>query len=482
MAEFSFHIDDDLTGAGEFAEATGLNLGNTLAFAVPGQVTHIRWRVPATPPGAAEGALYQVVDSDPPVSSTPGTLLGSQAFAALVANTWQTVELSAPVAVVPGVAYRPATFGSPVGRYRARGTFHQLGRTRNYIYSHADNTGLFGHTNLRNGTFFAGSVLAYPRDNFNATAYFVDVVFVPDYLVVRPDWTPDLSATPGLYALGGDVEFSEDVTIQGVRWYRPAGGTPGDVAVTIYDQLTQAVLATGSALAGDLDDGWNLIELDAPYAGSAGVVYTYAAQSDGTHGYTSSVALPYTSPDGAAQIIQTRYESGGGYPATEWGSGMHGVDVAFVVGGEPEPAEGTLAGNLNLAAALTGSRPSQGALSGTLGLAPALTGARASAGALAGSVGLSPALTGARESLGTLPANLGLAPSLTGARPSLGVLAANLRLTVALTGTNGESGREVEPFPFPPDPVAGWPHPSSPVSGYPWATRPVKSFQEVPTP
>lgn len=171
--------------------------------------------------------------------------------------------------------------------------------------------------------------------------------------------------------------------------------------------------------------------------------------------------------------------------------GAYLVDVVFEPGAV-EPSEGTLAANLNLAPALTGARASQGTLAGAVNLAPALTGARASAGALAGAVNLqtalagarasqgavagavnlAPALAGARASLGALGAGIALTPALAGARPSLGALAAGLNLTVSLTGTNGETGRPVAPFPFPPGPA----------SGFPWTLRPVKSFQEVSHP
>jgi hypothetical protein len=331
------------------------------------------------------------------------------------------------------------------------------------------------------------------------------------------DWTPEFTADAGLYAFGGDVTFDEDVTISGVWWYHPPGGTAGDVDVTIYT-LAQAVLASGQRLAGAIVDGWQTIPLSAPYAAAAGT-YTIAAQTAGTHGY-GSVSLPITSADGIAHLIQTRYESGGGYPFTEWGSGQHGWDVEYAAGAPVEPSQGELNTGLNLATALTGARtsagelatglnlassiatrrdssgelatglslataltgsaPHGGTLSAALNLAPALAGARPSQGAVHAGLALAPSLAGARASLGALHAGLNLSPALIGARRSLGALAASLRLQLALTGSDGQAGRAVTPWPTPPEPVAGFPHPSGSVSGFPWPPRPVRSYQEVP--
>lgn len=471
MAE-SFYTDADLAGASAAFDAAGVTLGGAFAFPV-GTVTHVRFRAtPTLSGGTYVGALYQTVSEDPPAGSPPrGVLLDQATFGALSADAWNLVRLPVPPQTDPSDTYRAAVFSS-VGRYMARGSFYAAGNiTRGNILGFQDGAAPPGLASIRNGTFFYAAGLSYPQDAFNAAAYFVDTVFEVGWRRVTPTFLPDLTSSAGLYAFGVDVVFTEAVSMDSVWWYQPAG-TIEDVAVTIYDQATQTPLATGTGLAASLAVGWNRIPVTVPVTATIGTTYTFAAETDGTHGYTNTVSLPITSPDGLAELVQTRYESGGGYPATDWGSGRHGVDAGYQTGGAPAPAEGTLAANLDLAAALTGARDSQGALASTLDLAAALTGARASEGALAGSLGLAPALTGARESLGSLAAGLGLSPSLTGARPSLGSLAAGLNFTVSLTGTNGETGRPVAPFPFPPGPA----------SGFPWPPRPVKSFQEVSHP
>lgn len=469
----SFYTDADLAGASEAFDAAGVSLGTGFLFGEIGTITHVRFRAHSTLSGGTySGGVYQTIQDDPPGGSAPrGQLLSSATFGTITAGAWNTVRLPVPPQTELEVPYRAAFFSS-VGRYLARGSFFASGNiTRGNIVGLQDGAAPAGFTSLRNGTFFYAGALSYPQDAFNAAAYFADLIFEAGWRRVTPTFEPDLNSLAGLYAFGVDVEFSDVVSMDSVWWYQPAG-TIEDVDVTIYDQATQTPLATGTALAASLAVGWNRIPVVTPVDSVIGTAYTFAAQTDGTHGYTNSVSLPISSPDGLAELVQTRYESGGGYPATDWGSGRHGVDAGYSPSGAPAPAEGTLALGLDLAPALTGARASQGALALGLDLQAALTGARASQGALSAGLGLSVALSGERDALGQLQAGLGLAPSLTGARASLGSLALGLNLTVNLTGTNGESGRPVTPYPFTPRPVAG----------FPWSTRPVKSFEEVEQP
>jgi hypothetical protein len=182
--------------------------------------------------------------------------------------------------------------------------------------------------------------------------------------------------------------------------------------------------------------------------------------------YTSGAQVPTVTTDAVPDTSGGRKLVTLLYPAT--GAILAGnLGLAAALTGARDSA-GAIAAALNLQAALTGARASQGALAGALNLQAALTGTRASQGALSAGLGLSVTLSGERGSLGQLQAGLGLASSLTGARASLGVLAGSLHLAVSLTGTNEEEGRAVRPFPYPPR--AG--------AGFPWTPRPVKSFEE----
>lgn len=328
MAE-SFHTDADLTGASAAFDGSGVTVGESYTFAKHGRITHIRFRAtPTLSGGTYTGALWRITDSDPAAGSGDGTLYGQADFGALTADAWNLVALPTAKPVRNGFAYRAGTYTS-VGRYMARTNFYNgAAITRGNITGVQDAAGAGGFT-LRNGVFFYATGLSYPQDVFNSATYLVDVVYEPANCI-RPTLVPELTSDAGLYAFGIDFTTNTPLIIPGVWWYQPSGGTVADVTARLYTQATQTQLATGTALAASLVvDEWNLIEFSSPYTIATGTTYTAATQTSGRHAYDNTVSLPTTDPTGRVTMTNTRYESGGGYPATSWGSGQHGIDVEF---------------------------------------------------------------------------------------------------------------------------------------------------------
>lgn len=175
MTEF-FHVDADLTGAGEFFDATGLALGQTFTFGVEGEVSSIRFRSPAVFTGGTNRvALYQTTDDDPPAGAGAGTELANVEVTTYSPDTWVVMPIT-PVAVVPGVPYRSVWWNS-VGRYRARGAFWNTAAiTRGNITGIQDNVPTAGF-DLHQAVFQVTGSIAYPKDSFNASCYFVDLGF-----------------------------------------------------------------------------------------------------------------------------------------------------------------------------------------------------------------------------------------------------------------------------------------------------------------
>jgi hypothetical protein len=247
---------------------------------------------------------------------------------------------------------------------------------------------------------------------------------------IRPDWTPEFDTNAGHYSWGIDVVWATPVTISGVWWYQPAGDLT-DIAVTVYDQATETVLATGSALAGALNiDTWTLVPLDAPYAASDGVTYTIAAEGQGHHGY-GDVELPIVSDDELATIVQTRYQSDGGYPAQEWGSGQHGVDVEYAAGGEPEPVEGAV--ELAAAGTLAAAARTVALGGGEVEAAGALTAAARTVARAAATMPASATLTASGLTVARGGAAFQAAGSLTASARSVPQAQVSLAAAAALT-------------------------------------------------
>lgn len=152
----------------DFLEGAAVTLGTLFTTAVNGTITGGRWRFPNTlPVGTVQWLLYRWN------SDASGTLLAQESFVAPVAGTWNTVNATTPVAVTAGQRYVTAIF-TPNGRYVfTNGFFTSSGVTNGNLTAPQDDA----VTPARNGKFIQQGFPSYPTNSFNATCYFVDVLF-----------------------------------------------------------------------------------------------------------------------------------------------------------------------------------------------------------------------------------------------------------------------------------------------------------------
>lgn len=153
---------------GDFLEGVPVTLGTLFTAAVNGTIDGGRWRFPGTlPVGTTQWLLYQWN------SDASGTLLAQENFVAPVAGAWNTVNATTPVSITAGQRYVTAVF-TPNGRYvLTQGFFSGSGVTNGNLTAPQDDAG----TPARNGKFTQQGFPSYPTSNFNATCYFVDVIF-----------------------------------------------------------------------------------------------------------------------------------------------------------------------------------------------------------------------------------------------------------------------------------------------------------------
>ena len=154
-----------------------ITVGATIVFAADGQVTAIRFWAPGTNTGTYTGALYEVTSDDDPAGSGTGDLLVSAAVASgnITAGAFNDITV-ASVDVTAGTYYRAAVHCTS-GRIVATGAaFASAAITNGNVtdIQHGTATPL---GTLHNGAFTEGVSLSYPATSFNATDYFVDVVF-----------------------------------------------------------------------------------------------------------------------------------------------------------------------------------------------------------------------------------------------------------------------------------------------------------------
>ena len=143
-------------------DGSGISLGMKFRSTQNGFVTGLRYYKGAGSRGARVGSLW----------SSTGTLLAQVNFSNETASGWQQAALNSPVAIAAGVTYIVSYF-SPSGDYVA---------TDPYFTQAVVNGPLRGLANGEdgpNGLYLYTSTSAFPTNTYNASNYWVDVVFTP---------------------------------------------------------------------------------------------------------------------------------------------------------------------------------------------------------------------------------------------------------------------------------------------------------------
>ena len=156
-------------------EAASLELGVKFRADSSGYITGIRFFKSANNTGSHVGSLW----------SSSGTQLASAVFPAETAAGWQQVSFSTPVAISAGVSY-VASYHTTAGHYAFdQGAFTSTGVDNAPLHALAN--GVDGP----DGVFAYAATSTFPSSSFNASNYWVDVV----YLSSTPTAPPTVIAT-----------------------------------------------------------------------------------------------------------------------------------------------------------------------------------------------------------------------------------------------------------------------------------------------
>ena len=159
----------------DVTDGVNITLGTIIVPSADGIITHIRWRAPNTGPAITpQVALYQLT------SDISGTLLsGPKNWPGLVAGQYNQIALDAPVAVTAGTRYVAVVY---TDRYVATNNFF-TGAFSNgqHLTGPAD-----GASGFHNGKFHEPATgPTFPDSTFQASCYFVDVVYqIGDTIIV----------------------------------------------------------------------------------------------------------------------------------------------------------------------------------------------------------------------------------------------------------------------------------------------------------
>jgi Domain of unknown function (DUF4082)/Fibronectin type III domain len=154
----------------DFATPTTIDSGDTSSTVVGvkftseagGSITGIRFYKAATNTGTHIGSLW----------SSSGTLLAQTTFTNETASGWQQVSFSTPVEITAGTTY-VAAYLAPNGHYSATSAaFGSAGVNNPPLHALANTT-------TPDGLYSYSAISAFPSSSFNATNYYVDVLFKP---------------------------------------------------------------------------------------------------------------------------------------------------------------------------------------------------------------------------------------------------------------------------------------------------------------
>ncbi|MET8051022.1 DUF4082 domain-containing protein [Streptosporangium sp. NPDC005286] len=276
-------------------DTQGVTLGVKFKAATSGTATGIRFYKGAQNTGTHIGSLW----------TSGGTLLASATFTGETASGWQEVSFSTPVAITSGTTYI-ASYFAPAGRYAT---------TRPYFVSQYVNgllSALADGAEGGNGVYGYGAANTFPTNSYQATNYWVDVVFVPSDSLwdkVAVPAVPSQSDPQGV-VLGVKFKAATDGKVSGIRFYKGAQNN-GVHTASLWG--SDGALLASAVFAGETATGWQQVNFPQPVDVTGGT--TYIASYHTTSG-NYSMNRPY---------FTTQYVNGALTALADGAAGGNGV-------------------------------------------------------------------------------------------------------------------------------------------------------------
>ncbi|THK39034.1 DUF4082 domain-containing protein [Ensifer sp. MPMI2T] len=240
-----FGPDEGPTG-GSFSDNTGLELGMKFVASSSGTITGIRFYKASGDTGSHTGSLW----------TSTGTLLGTVTFINESLSGWQTAKFSSPIQITAGTTY--------VASYHTPGTYVASPNYFTTAYTNGPLTALSSTTSGGNGVYAYGAGTAFPTSSYQASNYWVDVVFD--------------------YATGNVAPVAAN-----------------DNGITVYHD-TPLWIAASAVLANDTDANGDILSITGASGATNGTV-TFDSQANAlvftpTTGYSGPASFSYTVSDG----------------------------------------------------------------------------------------------------------------------------------------------------------------------------------------
>ena len=257
-------------------EAAGVELGLKFRSDVNGYVTGVRFYKSASNSGTHTANLW----------TASGSLLATAAFVNETASGWQQVSFNPAVQISPATTY-VVSYYTPTGHYAyGSGFFSSTGVDTTPLHALAN--GVDGG----NGVYTYGASSSFPTSSYNASNYWVDVMFVPQGSTVPPT----ITATSPVNGAGGvatntavSATFSEpmDSTTINTGTFQLTDAANNVVAGAVsYSGATQSLVCQPSAAL------LNHATYNATVRGAVKDIFGNALGSDTTWTFTTAATPP----------------------------------------------------------------------------------------------------------------------------------------------------------------------------------------------
>jgi hypothetical protein len=208
-----------------------LELGVQFRADSNGYITGIRFYKNSANTGTHVGHLW----------SSSGMLLASATFTGETASGWQQANFSSPVAITANTVY-VASYQTSVGHFSLdQGYFATSGVDNTPLHAPADSSG------GANGVYAFTSTSAFPANIYNASNYWVDVVFnfnvgtAPPLAVSTtslPNGAQSVAYNQSLAAVGGTAPY---------RWSLLSGTLPSGLTMSTSGQISGTPTSVGTS-------------------------------------------------------------------------------------------------------------------------------------------------------------------------------------------------------------------------------------------
>ena len=159
-------------------DASAVELGVQFRTNVNGYITGLRFYKGSTNTGTHVGNLW----------TSTGSLLATATFTNETASGWQTVAFASPVPVTANTTY-VASYQAPTGHFAVDRSYFNSGYSNSPLYAYGA-----GEVTAGNGVYRYPS--GFPNASYQASNYWVDVVFNTTAPAATPTTPPTMTPTP----------------------------------------------------------------------------------------------------------------------------------------------------------------------------------------------------------------------------------------------------------------------------------------------